>query len=139
LIARLRELVGLHYAIAWPNREPPAPVTCCARRCPGLAARGACFGSKMGWSAANWFAPRGVEPRTEYAFGRQNWFAAGRRRAPARPRGRRPVRPTSSASSPSTGPEAKALLSGSANDLDVPVGRTVYTPLLNERGGYESD
>jgi heterotetrameric sarcosine oxidase gamma subunit len=26
-----------------------------------------------------------------------------------------------------------------ANDLDVPVGRTVYTPLLNERGGYESD
>ena len=35
-----------------------------------LAARGACFGAKMGWERVNWLAPAGVEPRTEYAFGR---------------------------------------------------------------------
>ena len=26
-----------------------------------------------------------------------------------------------------------------AGRLDVPVGRTTYTPVLNDRGGYESD
>jgi 4-methylaminobutanoate oxidase (formaldehyde-forming) len=26
-----------------------------------------------------------------------------------------------------------------ANDVDVPVGRVVYTGLFNERGGFESD
>ena len=41
-----------------------------------LKARGAVFGSKLGWERANWFAPAGVEPRDIYAMGRQNWFAA---------------------------------------------------------------
>src|SRR5206468_99308 len=33
----------------------------------------------------------------------------------------------------------RALQWLAAGDVAVPVGRTVYTPLLNERGGYESD
>jgi glycine cleavage system aminomethyltransferase T len=38
------------------------------------------------------------------------------------------------------GPDAqRALQWVCANDLDVPVGQVVYTPWLNERGGYESD
>ena len=41
-----------------------------------LKARGAVFGSKLGWERANWFAPPGVERQDEYAMGRQNWFAA---------------------------------------------------------------
>ena len=40
-----------------------------------LAARGACFGEVAGWERANWYAPAGVEPRYEYSYGRQNWFA----------------------------------------------------------------
>ena len=38
------------------------------------------------------------------------------------------------------GPDAlTALQQLCANEIDVPVGRTVYTALLNGRGGFESD
>jgi len=141
LTERMRELVGTHYALAWPNREPAT-----ARgllRSPlheRLAARGACFGSKMGWERANWFAPAGVEPRTEYAFGRQNWFAQAAVEHRAVRESVALFDQTSFGKLVVEGPDAHALLSRlAANDLDVPVGRTVYTPLLNARGGYESD
>ena len=39
-----------------------------------LKARGACFGSKLGWERPNWFAPEGITPVDEYSMGRQNWF-----------------------------------------------------------------
>jgi len=141
LIERMRELVGLHYAIAWPNREPVTGRD--LLRSPlheRLAARGACFGARMGWERVNWFAPRGVEPRTAYAFGRQNWHphAAAEHRA-----ARETVAlfdQTSFGKLTVEGPDAQAHLNRlAANDLNVPVGRTVYTPMLNERGGYESD
>jgi len=141
LIERMRELVGLHYAISWPNREP---VT--ARgllRSPlhdRLAERGACFGSKMAWERANWFAPAGVEPRTEYAFGRQNWHPHAAREHRAARESAALFDQTSFGKLAVEGPDAKALLDRlAANDVSVPVGRTVYTPLLNARGGYESD
>ena len=27
-----------------------------------------------GWEYPDWFAPKGVEPKVEYSWGRQNWF-----------------------------------------------------------------
>ena len=141
LVERMRELVGLHYAIAWPNREPAT-----ARdllRSPvheRLAARGACFGAKMGWERVNWLAPAGVEPRTEYAFARQHWLPhVAREHRAARERAAL-FDQTSFGKLVVEGPDALALLGRlAANDVDVPVGRVVYTPSLNERGGYESD
>jgi len=141
LIERMRELVGLHYALAWPNREPVS-----ARgllRSPvheRLASRGACFGSKMGWERANWFAPPDVESRTDYAFGRQNWHAHVAAEHRAAREGVALFDQTSFGKLLVEGVDAGPLLGRlAANDLDVPVGRTVYTPLLSERGGYESD
>jgi 4-methylaminobutanoate oxidase (formaldehyde-forming) len=141
LVERMRELVGIHYAIAWPNREPAT-----ARgllRSPlhtRLEALGACFGTKMGWERANWFAPSGVEPRTEYGFGRQNWFEHVAREHRAARESAVLFDQTSFGKLGVEGPDAYAVLSQvAANDLDVPVGRTVYTPFLNARGGYESD
>ena len=141
LIERMRELVGIHYAIAWPNRELATGRG--LLRSPlheRLAARGACFGARMGWERANWFAPAGVEPRTEYAFGRQNWHPhAAREHRAARERVAL-FDQTSFGKLSIEGPDAQAVLNRlAASDLDVAVGRTVYTPLLNERGGYESD
>ena len=82
---RVSEIVGVHYNIAFPNRElasgrGPAPLA--APRAPARARRAA-FGAKMGWERANWFAPEGVEPEPVYSFGRQNWFpyAAAEHRA----------------------------------------------------------
>jgi glycine cleavage system aminomethyltransferase T/glycine/D-amino acid oxidase-like deaminating enzyme len=141
LIERMREVPGTHYAVAWPNKEPVSGRD--LLRSPlhaRLAARGACFGTRMAWERANWFAPAGVEPRTEYAFARQPWlpYVAVEHRAARE--GAALFDQTSFGKLFVEGPDALALLARvSANDVDVPVGRTVYTPWLNERGGYESD
>ena len=62
---RVAETLGLHYQMAWPNRE--FTTGRCLRRGPlhdRLASQGACFGSKDGWERPNWFAREGVEPVT---------------------------------------------------------------------------
>jgi 4-methylaminobutanoate oxidase (formaldehyde-forming) len=138
---RVTEGVGLHYALAFPLREHRTGRG--VRRSPlydRLAARGAVFGSKMGWERANWFATDGVGAETVYSFGQQNWmpYAAAEHRA---------VREavavfdqTSFAKFLLTGPDAEPVLQRlCANDVAVPPGTVVYTGMLNERGGYESD
>ena len=138
---RVSEIVGVHYNIAFPNRELTSGRG--LRRSPlheRLQARRACFGAKMGWERPNWFAPEGVAPETEYSFGRQNWFpcAAAEHRA-----AREAVAvfdQTSFAKLRVEGADAEALLQRlCANDVAVPPGQIVYTAMLNERGRFESD
>ncbi|OGL13847.1 MAG: FAD-dependent oxidoreductase [Candidatus Rokubacteria bacterium RIFCSPLOWO2_12_FULL_71_19] len=138
---RASEIVGVHYDVAFPNRELETGRG--LRRSPvheRLAARGACFGAKMGWERPNWFAPAGVAPETVYSFGRQNWFphVAAEHRAT-----REAVAifdQTSFSKFVLEGPGAEAVLQRlCANDVAVPPGTLVYTALLNERGGFESD
>ena len=106
-----------------------------------LAARGACFGETLGWERANWFAAPGTEPVYRYSWGRQNWFPLRRRGAPRRARGASAC--STSRRSPSCGSRAPtrapSLQRLCANDVDVPVGRIVYTQMLNRRGGIECD
>src|SRR5437867_6166775 len=88
---RVTETLGLHYQMAWPNRELETGRN--LRKSPihdRLAAQGACFGVKNGWERPNWFArpnnphasrltphdaPFAGKPVVEYSFGRQNWFS----------------------------------------------------------------
>jgi 4-methylaminobutanoate oxidase (formaldehyde-forming) len=94
----------------------------------------------MGWERVNWLAPAGVPLRAEYGFGRQNWFADVAREHRAARESVALFDQTSFGKLHLEGPDAGALLGRlAANDVAVPVGRTVYTPFLNERGGYESD
>ena len=141
LRARASEGVGVHYFIAFPNRELTSGRG--LRRSPlydRLAAKGACFGAKMGWERANWFAPPGVAPETAYSFGRQNWFpyAAAEHHA-----ARETVAlfdQTSFGKLLLQGRDAERVLQRlCVNDVAVSPGRIVYTGMLNERGGYESD
>ncbi|HET8578427.1 MAG TPA: FAD-dependent oxidoreductase [Methylomirabilota bacterium] len=141
LKARCSEVVGVHYFVAFPNREfESGRGVRCSPLHERLKAKGACFGSKMGWERPNWFAPAAVEPSTIYSFGRQNWFvhvAAEHRAA------REAVAvfdQTSFSKFTLEGADAEAVLQHlCANDVAVPAGRIVYTGVLNERGGYESD
>jgi 4-methylaminobutanoate oxidase (formaldehyde-forming) len=138
---RVQEIVGLHFAMAWPNREPESARG--VRRSPVhhlLDARGACFGTKMGWERVNWFAPAGIKPVTEYGWGRQNWFAHSAAEHLAARTEVALFDQTSFAKIAVRGPDAEAALQYlCAGDVAVPPGRTVYTPLLNDRGGYEAD
>jgi len=141
LRTRVQEIVGLHFAMAWPNREPESARN--VRRSPVhhlLEAQRACFGTKLGWERANWFAPPGVKPVVEYAWGRQNWFPYVAAEHAAARHGVAIFDQTSFAKIAVRGPDAEAALQYlCANDVAVPDGRTVYTGLLNDRGGYEAD
>jgi 4-methylaminobutanoate oxidase (formaldehyde-forming) len=141
LTARMREVPGVHYATAWPNREPETGRG--LLRSPlheRLAARGAVFGTRMGWERVNWLATPPSEPRAGYTFGRPAWLGPVGREQRAAREGVALFDQTSFGKLELTGPDAGALLDRlAAGDVDVPVGRTVYTPLLNQRGGYESD
>ncbi len=141
LRARVAEVLGVHYDIPWPNRElETARPFRCSPLHDRLAAKGASFGSKMGWERPNFFAPADESPALTYSWGKQQWlpWSAAEQRAC-----REAVAvfdQTSFSKYVVSGPDALALLQWvCANDVDVPVGRCVYTPLLNVRGAYESD
>jgi glycine cleavage system aminomethyltransferase T/glycine/D-amino acid oxidase-like deaminating enzyme len=138
---RVQEIVGLHFAMAWPNREPESARG--IRRSPVhhlLDAQGACFGTKMGWERANWFAPPGTKPVVEYGWGRQNWFSHSAAEHLAAREKVAIFDQTSFAKIAVRGADAEAALQYlCSNDVAVPPGRTVYTALLNNRGGYEAD
>src|SRR5215472_743658 len=141
LHGRVQEIVGLHFAMAWPNREPESARG--VRRSPVhhlLGAQGACFGTKMGWERANWFAPAGVKPVVEYGWGQQNWFGYSAAEHLAARTEVALFDQTSFAKIGVRGRDAEAALQYlCSNDVAVPPGQTVYTALLNDRGGYEAD
>ncbi len=141
LYDRVSEALGLLYAMHWPYRQFETArgirLTPLYHR---LKAHGAGFGEVAGWERANWFAPKGVEPKYEYSFGRQNWFGYAAAEVKA-------TREKVGLFDQST--FAKFLVRGAdaerelqricAADVGVAPGRAIYTQWLNERGGIEAD
>ena len=138
---RTTESVGLLYADHWPFKQPrTARSIRCSPFHDRLKAHGACFGVVAGWERANWFAPEGVEAKYEYAWGRQNWFEYSAEEHMAMRNGVGVYDLTSFAKFRCEGPDATSVLQRiSANNIDGPIGKVVYTQLLNERGGIEAD
>ncbi|MET0928753.1 MAG: FAD-dependent oxidoreductase [Aeromicrobium sp.] len=141
LLARVTEVLGLHYAVPWPNREYDTARD--LRTSPvheRLVAENAGFGARMGWERANFFAPDGEDPSIEYAWGRQNWVPWSVAEQVACRQAVAVFDQTSFSKYVVHGPDAEAALQWiCSNDVAVDVDQTVYTALLNERGGYESD
>ncbi|MCY4060841.1 MAG: FAD-dependent oxidoreductase [Chloroflexi bacterium] len=138
---RVTESLGLLYDMHWPFRQFESSRG--LRKSPlhdRLAQQGACFGETAGWERANWFAPPGVEPVYDYSYGRQNWFdhAGNEHRAVRENVGL--FDQTSFAKFLFQGRDALRILNRvCGNNIDVPIGKVVYTQLLNERGGIEAD
>jgi glycine cleavage system aminomethyltransferase T/glycine/D-amino acid oxidase-like deaminating enzyme len=138
---RTVESLGLLYAMHWPFRQPETArgVRKSALH-DRLAAAGGCFGEVAGYERANWFAAAGAAPRYEYSYGRQNWFGQSAAEHHA-------VRAQVGLFDQSS--FGKFLLKGAdavtvlgricANEVDVAVGKIVYTQWLNDRGGIEAD
>jgi heterotetrameric sarcosine oxidase gamma subunit len=138
---RVGEILGLHYEVPWPNRElvTARPF----RRSPVyhlLERAGALFGSKMGWERANVFAPVGVEPVLEYTWDKPSWLPWS---IEEQQRTRSSVAlfdETSFGKLDISGRDTESVLQRLCTaDVAVPVGRSVYTGMLNRRGGYEAD
>ncbi len=138
---RVVEVLGLHYDIPWPNRElvSARPFRCSPLH-DRLAARGAGFGSRMGWERPNFFAPDGLAANLDYSWGQPSWLPWSIAEQRACREAVAIFDQTSFSKYAVTGPDAVELLQWlCGNDIDVPIGTCVYTPLLNARGTYESD
>jgi glycine cleavage system aminomethyltransferase T/glycine/D-amino acid oxidase-like deaminating enzyme len=138
---RVSEVLGLHYAVPWPNRELDTARP--FRRSPAyhlLRQANACFGSKMGWERANFFAPSGQKPVLEYAWGQQNWQSWSNAEQRAARTAVALFDQTSFSKYLVVGPDAEQALQWlCTGDVAVQPGRTVYTGMLNARGTYEAD
>ena len=139
--ARVTETLGLLYADHFPYRQ--VVTSRGVRRSPiheHLKARGAVFGEVAGWERANWFAKEGQERDYRYGWHRQNWFENNRAEHMAVRTGVGFFDMTSFGKIRIEGRDACAFLNKvCAAEVDVPVGRIVYTQMLNQRGGIESD
>ncbi len=140
LAARTRETLGLHYAMRWPRQELESARP--LRTSPlydQLAARGAQFGSKNGWERANVFRLAGAPPPT-YGLGTPDWLPWMQDEMRATRQAVAVYDQTSFGKLLLQGRDALAVLQRlCANQIDVEPGRMVYTAMLNERGGFESD
>ncbi|MER9463423.1 MULTISPECIES: FAD-dependent oxidoreductase [unclassified Mesorhizobium] len=138
---RVSETLGLLYADHFPYRQMATSRN--VRRSPlheHLKARGAVFGEVAGWERANWFAREGQEREYRYSWKRQNWFDNQREEHLAVRNKVGLFDMTSFGKIRVEGRDACAFLQRlCANDMDVAPGKIVYTQMLNQRGGIESD
>jgi glycine cleavage system T protein len=138
---RVSETLGLLYADHFPYRQMATSRG--VRRSPlhsALLSRGAVFGEVAGWERANWFAEEGQAREYQYSWGRQNWFENSRAEHMAVRQGVGLFDMTSFGKIRIEGRDACAFLNRlCGNEMDVAVGRVVYTQMLNKNGGIESD
>jgi heterotetrameric sarcosine oxidase gamma subunit len=138
---RVTETLGLLYAMHWPYRQ--AETARGVRRSPFYQHTknlGAVFGEVNGWERPNWYARGGVKAEYEYSYGRQNWWPCAEYEAKALMNDCVFFDQSSFAKYQVEGRDACTVLNRiSANNVDVEIGRIVYTQWLNERGGIEAD
>jgi glycine cleavage system aminomethyltransferase T/glycine/D-amino acid oxidase-like deaminating enzyme len=141
LYDRTTESVGLLFDMHWPYRQYATARG--VRRSPfhdRLASAGAFMTEAAGWERPGFFGTPGKVPEVTYSWVKPSFFAAVGAEC-------RHTRDYVSLFDYSCfvkfavdGRDALATLQRiSANDVDMPVGRVVYTQWLNERGGIEAD
>ncbi len=143
-LERIIETYSKHYDIHFPNEEResgrPLRLSPAYQR---LKELGAAFGEKSGWERPNWFRPHehqadhNYEPR---GWGRHHWSPAiGFEHLATRQRAGL-FDSTSFSKIEVRGPHALNTLQYlCANDIDQPLGKVIYTQMLNPRGGIECD
>ena len=141
LDARISESLGLLYAMHWPFRQYESARD--VRRSPlhdRFEAAGAVFGELAGWERPNWIAGPDQEREYQYSWGKQNWFDASGVECHAVRNAVGLFDQTSFVKFEVSGPDALEVLNWiSANEIDAPIGKSVYTQWLNDKGGIEAD
>ncbi|MFZ1467861.1 MAG: FAD-dependent oxidoreductase [Paracoccaceae bacterium] len=138
---RMHEAVADLFTLHWPFKQPKAGR---GLRQSALhdrwAAAGAVFGLTAGWERGLWYAAEPSERTLPYSTGAQGWYPVAAREAAVMDKGAALLDLSPFGKFDITGPDALAFLNHlAAAQLDVAVGRAVYTPLLNDKGGIEAD
>jgi len=141
LFDRTTETLGLLFDMHWPYRQFATARD--VRRSPfhdRLLAEGAFMTEAAGYERPGFFAGKGKTPEIHYSYVRQNWFdLCG---AECRNTGENVTLFDHSCfvKFEVEGRDACRVLNRiCANNIDVAVGRIVYTQWLNEQGGIEAD
>jgi 4-methylaminobutanoate oxidase (formaldehyde-forming) len=140
---RTVESLGGLYAMHWPGKPPETARG--LRRLPldeAYRAAGAAMGQVGGWERPLWFEPgAGTNgPSIRFSYTEPSWFPAVGDEVRATRQGVALYDLTTYAKFEVAGPGALAGLQRLVtSDLDVPVGRIVYTILADDRGGILLD
>lgn len=141
LTDRVSETLGLLYADHYPFRQKATARG--IRRSPvheQLKSNGAVFGEFAGWERANWFANADQKPEYEYSWKRPNWFDNAKAEHLAIRTGVGLYDMSSFGKIRVEGADATRFLNHiCGGQMDVPVGKIVYTQFLNSRAGIEAD
>ncbi|MCP4388818.1 MAG: FAD-dependent oxidoreductase [Gammaproteobacteria bacterium] len=138
---RSAESLGSIFEMGWPFKDHetsrPARKSHLHDR---LAAAGACFGETAGWERPMWFAPGGTAPKNEYSYFRPNWYEYTAEECRAAREGVVIMDVSSFGKTLIQGRDACQYLQWMCvSNVDVAVGKLVYTHMLNSRGGIECD
>jgi 4-methylaminobutanoate oxidase (formaldehyde-forming) len=141
LSERAAENLSLHYAIGYAGRTPATGrnlrLTPLHRE---LENQGAHFVERSGWERAAWFQPKGRHVAAKLSFERTEWFACVAAEHKAAREGVVAIDQSTFGKLLVQGRDAERFLQRiCAGNVAIPEGRLVYTPILNGRGGYESD
>jgi 4-methylaminobutanoate oxidase (formaldehyde-forming) len=138
---RTTETLGLLMDMHWPYRQYATARG--VRRGPfhdRLLAAGAVMSEAAAFERPGFFAKEEADKEIGYSYGRQSWFDLCRAECQHTATAVSMFDQSCFAKFRVEGRDAlRALNHICANDVDVPVGRLVYTQWLNERGGIEAD
>ena len=141
LFDRTKETLGLNFAMHWPYLQHETARN--VRKSPfhdRLVDLGALMTEAAGFERPGVFTSGGSQRKIEYSYGPQSWFGDARAEC---------LNTASNVTLFDQSCFAKFLLQGrdacavlnriSAGNVDVPLGKVVYTQWLNRRGGIEAD
>jgi 4-methylaminobutanoate oxidase (formaldehyde-forming) len=138
---RTTETLGLLFDMHWPYRQFATARD--VRRSPfhdRLKALGACMTEAAGWERPGFFGAPGTAPEIGYSYGRQSWFDACGAECRNTAENVTLFDHSCFVKYQVEGRDALSVLNRvCANQIDVPVGRVVYTQWLNGQGGIEAD
>ncbi|MDR5655208.1 GcvT family protein [Ruixingdingia sedimenti] len=141
LAARAGESLGVSFDMHWPGRQFQTARG--IRRSPfhdRLVAAGAFMTETSGWERPGFFGTPEEVANVRYSYDRPSWFENVRRECLTTAQDVAIFDHTCFVKYRVEGPDALAVLEHlSANRIDVPVGRVVYTQWLNDAGGIEAD
>lgn len=138
---RVSEVLGLHYQMAWPGRQMETSRSIRSSALHDIhKENNACFGETAGWERALYYAPTGIEPKTEYSFIRQNWHDWVNDEVSTCRNNVAILDQSTFAKYTFKGKDALAILQELCGaNIDCEVDHTVYTGMFNESGSFESD
>jgi len=138
---RTPEILGLHYKPHWPHYQKE---TSRGVRKSILHDQwdklGASFGEAMGWERPMWFSQNGDSTNNIYSHTHPNWFKATAVECKAARESAIVIDQSSFGKHLIQGTDSFSFLQRTcSSNIDVSVGKIIYTHMLNHNGGIETD